>query len=152
MACHLFLRLDSGLPSHSVALLVHSALSAHSLLSAPDGTQALLCKGSLPRQLCLCGFLRTNNSVLLTLLSTPTVCTHLSTCPLQVLEGKEYFFVSCKTVEAIVGPSLVIVGLLTRASIHVCSPYSFNTYLWGRGGERQNESDMLPACGLSGVG
>lgn len=51
-------------------------------------------------------------------------------------------------VEAIVGPSPVTVGPLTRASVRASSMYSFNTYLWGRGGERPNESDMLPALAL----
>lgn len=65
----------------------------------------------------------------------------LSTCPVQPLEGKERFFVSCmlfdiRTVEAMVGLSLVTMWPLTHASIPVCHLHSFDTLLLGRGVER----------------
>lgn len=122
--------------------LLCSPLCAGPLLSAPN-TQVLLCLGSLPRPPCLCGLLLL--PVLLTLLSTPTVCTHLSTRSLQVLESKEHF-VSCVTVEAVVGPSLVIVGPLTRASVcvHLACVPSAPIYGGGEGRYRMNQTCCLP--------
>ena len=82
--------------------------------------------------------------------AAPAIRILLSTCPVQSLEGKEHFFVPCRlfdirTVEAMVGLSLVTTWPLTHASICVCHMHSFDTLLLGRGVERENKSDMLPA-------
>lgn len=65
-------------------------------------------------------------------------------------EGKEHFSVSHVTVAAIVGSALVIVGLLTRASIHAYGVYSFNPICGGgEGRDRKNQTCCLPVVFLA---
>lgn len=73
--------------------------------------------------------------------AAPTIRIQLSTCPVQSSEGKERFFVSymlfdIKTVEAMIGLSLVAMWPLTHASAHACHIHSFDALLLGRGVER----------------
>ena len=78
------------------------------------------------------------------LLPDPTLqahhCSHHphSAVHLQSSEGKERFFASCmlfdiKTVEVMVGLSLIAMWPLTHASAHACHIHSFDALLLGRG-------------------